>query len=246
MSAGAKQQLAEKLNLLLANDDTQALRERVARDVPAVLAAEGLRLVIHHELDRDAAGVGFATATLMAAELGEGAERMYAAGLWYPGAALVRQLIECGYLLTLMSENADEASAWMRSTPSAAAKRFSPGQLRRRAVRNFRPTEYKHHCNLGGHPNPAGRVLLRCNADHQRLSVRCHWLDLAQHLSDAWDGFVAALQLHDPRRQPDNSLYNPARSPESGEQINLLLAEWRKADGAALTASIPELASGPA
>src|SRR5665811_1526117 len=66
------------------------------RDVPTALAAHGLRLLIHDELDQDAAGVGFATATLMAAELGEGTQRMYAAGLWYPGAALVRQLIECG------------------------------------------------------------------------------------------------------------------------------------------------------
>lgn len=60
------------------------------------MVAHGLRLLIHHELDQDAAGVGFATATLIAAELGEGTQRMYAAGLWYPGAALVRQLIECG------------------------------------------------------------------------------------------------------------------------------------------------------
>lgn len=246
MSENPKERLAKALNLALADDQSQTLREQIARDVPPALATNALRLLIHHELDRDAAGVGFATASLMSAELGEGAQRMYAAGLWYPGAALVRQLIECGYLLTLMSESRDEAAAWMRSKPSDIAKRFMPRHLRRRAVKNFRPTEYKHHCNLGGHPNPAGRVLLRERIDHQPLSSRAHWLDLGEHLADAWTAFVAALPLYDPRMQPGDALYGPNRSPESGESIERLLADWRQADHAALTASVPEMVSPPA
>jgi hypothetical protein len=106
---------------------------------------------------------------------------MYAVGLWYPGAALVRQLIECGYLLALMSENADEAASWMRSSHDEIVNRFMVRHMRKRAVRNFRPTEYEKHCDNGGHPNPAGRMLLRSRADHLLLSPRCHWLDLAEH-----------------------------------------------------------------
>ena len=240
MSENPKERLAKTLNAALADDQSQALREQIAQDVPPALSINGDRLLIHHELDRDAAGVGFATATLMAAELGEGAQRTYAADLWYPGAALVRQLVECGYLLTLMSESTDEAATWMRSTPSATAKRFSPGQLRRRAVNNFRPTEYKHHCNMGGHPNPAGRVLLRQRVHHQPLSTRAHWLDLAEHLADAWTAFVAALPLYDPRMKPDDPLFGPNRSAESTASIEHLLADWRQADRAALTASVPD------
>jgi hypothetical protein len=144
----------------------------------------------------------------------------------------VRQPIECGYLLTLMSESREEAASWMRSRHDEIVRRFMPRHLRERAVRNFRPKEYEKHCDLGGHPNPAGRVLLRANADHQLVSTLCHWLDLAQHLSDAWRSFAAAL-----------TLYDPGRSPYSGEAIDALLAEWRQADHAALTTSIPELAS---
>jgi hypothetical protein len=88
MSDDARERLAKALNLALADDESQALRERVARDVPSALYSNGLRLLIHHELDSNAAGVGFATATLMASELGEGAQRLFSAGLWYPGAAL--------------------------------------------------------------------------------------------------------------------------------------------------------------
>jgi hypothetical protein len=76
-----KRQLADGMNRVLDNDTSQALRERVAKEVPAALATDGLRLLIHHEFASDAAGVGFATATLMAAELAEGAQRLYTAGL---------------------------------------------------------------------------------------------------------------------------------------------------------------------
>jgi len=152
VSDSAKKRLAQALNLVLADDDSQALRERVARDVPSALSSNGLRLLIHHELDSNAAGVGFATATLMAGELGEGAQRLFGAGLWYPGAALVRQLIECGYLLTLMSESRDEADAWMRSGHDEIVSRFMVRHMRKRAVQNFRATEYEKHCDLGGHP----------------------------------------------------------------------------------------------
>ena len=230
-------------NLALEDDQSQALREQIAREVPAALAVNGHRLLIHHELDADASGVGFATATLMAADLGEGAQRLYGAGLWYPGAALTRQVIECGYLLTLMSESRDEAASWMRSSHEEVINRFMVRHMRRRAVRNFRPAEYEKHCDLGGHPNPAGRTLLRPRADHQLLSSRCHWLDLAQHLADVWVAFAAALALYDPRMQPGDPLYGPGRSPESGEQIETLLAAWHHADHAPLTVSVAEMAS---
>jgi hypothetical protein len=73
VSDNAKERLAKALNKVLADDESQALRERIARDVPSALSSNGLRLLIHHELDSNAAGIGFATAALMAGELGEGA-----------------------------------------------------------------------------------------------------------------------------------------------------------------------------
>ncbi len=231
------------LNLALADDQSQALREQVAQEVPVALAANGHRLLVHHELDSNAAGIGFATAALMAAELGEGAQQLYGTGLWYPGAALIRQLIECGYLLTLMSESRDEAASWMRSSHNEIVNRFMVRHMRKRAVHNFRPTEYERHCDLGGHPNPVGRILLRHSADHQLVSSRCHWLDLAEHLAEIWAAFVTALPLYDPRMQPGDPLYGPTRSPEQGEQIETLLSAWREADHAGLNASVPEMTS---
>lgn len=237
MSLSLKEQMAKDLESGLADDSAQALRERVVREIPATLSANGQRLALHYALEREAAGAGFATATLMAAELGDGARRLFEAELWYPGAALVRQIIECGYLLTLMSENRDEATAWMTSSHDEIVKQFLPRHMRQRAVRNFRAKEYETHCDLGGHPNPIGRSLLSSHPERRRLSMRGNWLDLAQHLADTWSSFVSALPLYDPRMNPDDSLYSPARSPESGHDIERLLAQWYERDSIAARSS---------
>ncbi len=214
----------------LADDRAQALRERVAREVSAALSSNGQRLSIHYGFDGGAAGAGFATATLIAAELGEGALRLFETELWYPGAALVRQLIECGYLLTLMAENRDEATAWMTSSHAEIVRKFMPRHVRQRAARNFRLEEYEAHCDIGGHPNPAGRSLLNRHVEQRHLSMRGNWLDLAQHLAETWSTFISALALYDPRMDVEGSLYSPGRSPDNGCEIKQLLTEWHRRD----------------
>jgi hypothetical protein len=84
-------------------------------------------------------------------------------------------------------------------------------------------------------------MLLRPNAEIYTLTPRCHWLDLAQHLADAWESFVKALAFYDPRQQPGDQLYRPERSPEHGAETESLIAEWREADHIALKVSIPDL-----
>ena len=81
----------------------------------------------------------------MTAELREGATKLFAAGLWYPGAALVRQLIECVYLITLMGERHHEAESWITSSRQQVLSTFMPRQMRQRSVRNFRLAEYSSH-----------------------------------------------------------------------------------------------------
>lgn len=223
----AKREFARSFEQGLADDEGQALREAVTRAIPNRLAENGMRLYLHHELgERNAAGIGFATMTEMAAELGKGAVKLFDEGLFYAGAALVRQLIECGYLISLASERREEAADWMRSTPKEAREKFSAGNMRNRSVRNFRLSEYQIHCGQGGHPAPAGRILL-ANHDHERpLSNRVSWSDLAQHLAEIWQNFCVALPLYDPRCEEAGPLFSPERSPDGGSEISALLAEW--------------------
>lgn len=95
-------------------------------------------------------------------------------------------MIECGYLISLAAESRDEAEKWMRSSPKEARERFSAGNMRNRAARNFRLAEYQVHCSHGGHPTPAGRDLLKRRASERPVDVRLSWSDLTQHLADLW------------------------------------------------------------
>src|SRR3954452_12264830 len=224
----SKEEVAASLEDGLADDRAHALREQLARAIPRRLSENGFRLTIHYAFDSDAAGVGFATMTEMAAELGEGAATLFDAELWYPGAALVRQLIECGYLISLAAGSRDEAARWMRSTPQEAREQFAPGHMRNRSARDFRRSEYQTHCSRGGHPTPAGRDLLRHHEHERPGSVRLYWSDLAQHLADLWQEFCSALPHYDPRCDEDDQLFNPNRSPDGGEEIATLLSEWHE------------------
>ncbi len=230
MVASSEQPRGDAVYAALANDRAQELRQQVAAAVPRCLAENGSRLATHHQLSGNAGGLGFAIATEMAAELGEGAARLFAASLWYPGAALVRQLIECIYLMTLMGEERHEAASWIRSSRQQIQSTFMPGQMRQRSVRNFRLAEYQSHCDCGGHPNPAGRPLLRNHDEWRAVSPLAFWLDLAQHLAESWDSFCAALPLYDPRLDEAHDLYTPHRAPAEAGVVTALLARWREED----------------
>lgn len=229
----AKAEALEQIVAGLSDEGAQALRERVAYEVPQRLSESAQRLAIHYRFSTDAAaGTGFATVTAMAAELGAGAAQLFAARLCYAGAALVRQLIECNYLLTLMAEAQTEAASWMTSSRAEIMAKFMPRHMRQRSVRNFRQSEYEVHCDRGGHPNPAGRHHLR-RISMSQLPRNGEWLDLAEHLADTWRAFTAGLKVYDPRMDPRSGLYSPHRSPDGGEAIADLLAKWQQLDSIA-------------
>jgi hypothetical protein len=226
----SREELLQLTRDALADDEAQALREQLVDELAARLADNGLRLSIHHELGPDRAGIGFAAITEMAAELSAGAAHLFRQGLWYPGAALVRQLLECGYLLALAADRRDEPEEWLTGSREQIRATFSAGQMRKRATRAFRVSEYQAHCEYGGHPHPAGRRLLRHHVDYQPLSPRSQWADLAQHVAETWEGFCLALPHYDPRQDPDDPLYSPERSPDGGSDVAATISAWRKRD----------------
>jgi hypothetical protein len=247
MADDAHATVPEGVNESLRDETAHALRLRLAEAIPRHLTENGSRLSLHHRLGGTTAGVGFATATEMTGELGEGAACLFNAGLWYPGAAVVRQLIECGYLLSLMDDRPEEAEAWMRSTRQQIVSTFQPRHMRERSSREFRSSEYQSHCDWGGHPNPAGSGLLRRHEEWRPLDVRWLWLDLVQHLAEIWETFCSALRHYDPRMDPDDLLWSPHRSPGGGTEIAALVSDWRERDSLARRQSIPrDFVPGPA
>lgn len=162
----------------------------------------------------------------MAAELALGAARLYESQQWYAGAALVRQLIESEYLLFLFATEPSEPKRWLSASSQEARRLYSPVAMRERSGGQFRVGEYSIHCEIAGHPRPAGHFLLQ---EHRELVPTEHrelllpdnqWVDLAQHLERVWAHYLAAVTTHSP-----TNVY-----PDRFERVNAAIAKWHSAD----------------
>lgn len=162
----------------------------------------------------------------MGADLAKGASMLFAAGRWYSGAALVRQLIEVEYLVFLFATNSDEPELWLSATTQELQRMFMPKAMRARSNGRFDAKEYSQHCEHGGHPRVKGSIYLR-----ERLTLiqdkpkeffdpDILWVDLAQHLERLWGNFELAVRLHSP-----TNAY-----PERFASVRGKIAEWRKID----------------
>jgi len=211
------------------DEPSSQLRREVVRAVVDGLSDNGLRLDIHHRFTPGgAAGTGFAAATRMAAQLCDGAGRLFDAGVAYGGAALVRQLIEVTYLLNVMAHDDAEARRWATADHADIVANFMPGHLRNRSQASFRKAQYESHCDRGGHPNPAGARLLDLRIGGAELEGL--WCDLAQHAAEAWEQFCAGLDRFDPRREIGGEFYAPWRSPDQRSTVETAVASWRAQD----------------
>lgn len=143
----------------------------------------------------DDATVGLAIVAQIAGELISGAVLLLDQDNLYAAAALLRQLVEVEYLAWAFAEDQEEARDWLRSSTEDRQSFWKPGHLRSRSNGRFRSTDYKMHCNQGGHPTPDAMRLL---PDH---SARAHlgwwWSDLAVHGVSAWRYLEVAIDKFD-------------------------------------------------
>lgn len=204
----------------LADDAAEKKRIACCVAVATALSENGRRLWISAYVSRDRPLEGLAVLTEMSAELAAAITRLFQEELWYAGSALVRQVIEAEYLMWLMSQDRREAEAWLESSPKQVQARFSAKAMRSRSQGRFRDEEYWTHCDIGGHPNPRGRLLLR---DHGGpvASKRWNWVDLCQHLERLWNSFREALEVYE---------VEDLVSAEVTKQAGEALEKWRSGD----------------
>jgi len=184
----------------------------------------------------------FAAAALVAEISGElvcGALLLLRDGNEYAASALVRQLIECEYLLKAFRLDFAEAARWHDANDTERWD-FSPKKLRK--IGGFDDKEYANHCSTGGHPNPAGRPLMelpRAMGDLERKVtgttnqldlVRALWLDLAFHCDRTWRALVELLVAEHARFE---HVGRTTKSIEAAAQSRL---EWHDADALATLA----------
>lgn len=144
-----------------------------------------------------------ATVTSMSTELADAAVAMVAKRRYYAVGAVIRQLIECEYLLVLFNEDLDHARRWSESTPAEIRNSFSPKQMRT-LTGKFSNEEYWGHCDTGGHPAPKGARLLEKLDPMRRswpVSAAELSIDLGLHLRRIWNAIDSLLLKHHVRYQ---------------------------------------------
>jgi hypothetical protein len=205
----------EELRRVLVDEDYMAARLQYVSEILALIIniTDWLAIdswlgagKVHDTQRREEFGQAFtefravATVVCMSAELAEAAVDMAKKGRYYAVAAVIRQLIECEYLLTLFNEDIGHARRWLESTPDEVRQPFRPAQMRK--LTGFADEEYWGHCSTGGHPAPEGARLL------EKLDPARKWwpysaaellTDLGLHLQRIWRAIDGLLMKHHAR-----------------------------------------------
>jgi hypothetical protein len=167
---------------------------------------------------------GVAAVVCMTAELAEAAVIMVEKNRYYAAGAVIRQLIECEYLLTLFNEDLDHARRWLESTPGEIRESFTPAKMRR-LTGTFSNEEYWNHCSTGGHPAPNGaRLLEKLDPRRQSWPYSAAELatDLGLHLQRIWKAVDTLLVKHHAR-------YERVRADQR-RQAEEAWTHWQEAD----------------
>ena len=169
--------------------------------------------------------------TQISSELVSGALLLFRNGNQYGASALIRQLMECEYLLRAFRLNFGDAAKWLDANKEDRWE-FTPKKLRK--IGGFDRGEYANHCESGGHPHPRGGLLLDLtrkmhglqlavegNANHVDF-VRGLWLDFAFHCDRAWRAVADVLKA-------EHARFERVRSEPLAKVREAFIA-WQEAD----------------
>jgi hypothetical protein len=100
--------------------------------------------------------VAWALVCQISGRLGEGATLLLRNENGYAAEALVRQIVEVEHLAAWLDAEQRNAAHWIRGS-----RRYRGPTRNREHVLGVFYSEYAHHCDHGGHPNPNAMLLLR-------------------------------------------------------------------------------------
>lgn len=121
----------------------------------------------------------------IASDLAASAISAMDAGRTYSASALIRQIIECEYLILLFNRDVEAAREWLNADRETLLSYWSPAKMRKRSGGTFSDTEYWAHCDTGGHPTPNARALLSSHS--MSFPIGDYWDELAMHLDRLWN-----------------------------------------------------------
>jgi hypothetical protein len=134
----------------------------------------------------------------------------------YAAAALLRQLIEVEYLALIGYQSPKRLAEWYDASGEQLRREFTPSRMRKQSGGLFRAQEYWEHCEVGGHPHPRGKWILREYSGP--MSPRAYLLpDIAQHTRRLWTSMRFLL----PAIAGEHNAFEP-----SIKMIDASLANW--------------------
>lgn len=161
--------------------------------------------------------VGMATLLQMGGHLVAASSNLLVSGNPYAGAALLRHLVEIEYVVWAFNVRDGDAERWIRSDKESRHKFFSPKKLRNASNGQFRGIDYGYHCELGGHPTPSGRLLLKNQNSTNQLLLS----DLLGHVLGIWENFVCWAE-----RNEETMILFSGVTPVLPEELE----QWRSND----------------
>jgi hypothetical protein len=185
----------------LANPEANALRQSTCDVLASRLATTGAVLWAFGLAEQPRRSI--AVAFQMAGETARGAVTLLRENNRYGAAALVRQLVECEYLLYLFATDSEEPLKWASMDLDSVRKEYMPARMRERAGDQFRSSEYRTHCEIGGHPRYAAAYVLPEHIQRppfsDEVTLAISWVDLGQHMVQIWrhvEQILLASNLH--------------------------------------------------
>jgi hypothetical protein len=191
------------------------IQTRQYKSDPRTLRSTSLITVVHRNFEETALRVSayglsegrrrsLGMVGQMSAELIGAASELFRMERWYPGSALVRQVVEIEYILYLFASDPEEADRWLSLSPAEAKNYFMPAKMRERSGGKFNADEYSAHCQLGGHPRKNGVAILSDwmivagkENDEESIPIAI-WMDLYEHTVRSWRHFIAAVRVLSP------------------------------------------------
>mgnify|MGYP000586642334 CR=1 FL=1 len=155
------------------------------------------------------AQVGVGVLAQIGADLLDASARLLSGDNHYAGAALLRQVVEVEYLSWAFANEKREAADWLNSTHQDRMQFFTPARLRDISDGRFSSSDYRHHCEQGGHPVPRAIPLL---GSPDAAVAQMLLVDLLLHSWRTTDNLIAWEQLH----PVHESVSGPLRSAQDG------------------------------
>lgn len=188
-------------------------------EVALLSAAEFLHKSDSIEQDENVRGLSMVLD--MCADMASSTNRLYQDTHWYSGTALVRQIIEAEYLLSIFSLDITQASVWTNATAQELRKWWKPADMRKRLNGEFDEKEYWDHCERGGHPVPTAYPLLA----HSRGSIdqRFCWVDFAVHMRRLFEALIRCFIAFGLKQHVEGDVYAIAW---------VAISDWRNDDPA--------------